>query len=112
MKNTDTLAYNVANVVYTPTMISSLLIVVHWVRFGLCLYLLALVVAYLSGVFHQWRNWPIIAKVVLMLGPAHIALSLFCASITIAYWMIIPIGVQGVLNVTAFLVLKKHDPTA
>ena len=106
MKKDANYARSVANVLYTPTLLASALILLHWVLTGLCLFSLILFTAYKTDVFEQFARWPKFAKVVLYMGAGQILLSLYCSTTTIAYWMIIPTAIQALLNIIAYFVLR------
>jgi hypothetical protein len=107
MKKITDLAGTVANLAYTPTLLAYGWIVVHYVKSGLCLYLLALAVAYKTGAFERFDRWPIISKAVLYLGAPFIVLGLYFSTVPTSYSMLVPFFVQMLLSIVAGLSLRR-----
>jgi hypothetical protein len=111
MKKIDDLPSVVANLVYTPTLLAYAWMVVHYVWAGLCLYLFALVVAYLSGAFRDFRSWPRISRVALYAGVPFTILGLYFSSQPTSYWMLLPLALQSLLSIVAGLALHSLNAT-
>jgi hypothetical protein len=111
MKKIDDIPSVVANLVYTPTLLAYAWIVVHYVWAGFCLYLIALVVAYLSGAFGAFRRWPRISKVALYVGVPFIILGLYFSLRPTSYWMLLPLALQALLSIVGGLALGSLNGT-
>jgi len=103
------LAIEIPTLLYTPTLIAYVWFVVHWVIAGAALYLIALFVTYKSGAFDRFSQWPVFPKIVLYEGAPFILFGLFLSTQPTQHWMIIPLCVQGLLSVVAWLSLRTAD---
>jgi hypothetical protein len=109
MKKLSDLSTSVANLVYTPTLVAYVWIIIHWVKSGVGLYLIARFVAYKRGAFERYESWPTISKVVLYFSGPFLILGLFFSTKAPAYSMLIPLYVNGLLSVAAGLALRRLD---
>jgi hypothetical protein len=107
MKKISDLSSAVANLVYTPTLLAYGWVLVGYVKSGVCLYLIALAVAYKSGAFDEFAIWPIISKVALYVGAPFIALGLYFSTQQTAYSMLIPLLAHTLLSIFAGLALRR-----
>jgi hypothetical protein len=103
-------ARQIADYVYTPTVGACALILVHFVWVGLGGYFFALFVAYKTATFEEFTQWPSIAKVALYSGPVQVLFALYCATQSMPdYWMMIPVSIQALLGIVAYLALRFPD---
>lgn len=109
MQKPKNLAEEIPSLVYTPTLIAYVWIVVHWVIAGVSLYLIALFVTYKSGAFDRLSQWPTVSKIVLYAGAPFIFLGLYFSTQPTRHSMIIPLFVQGLLSVVAWLALRSAN---
>jgi len=107
MKRTDDLASTIANLVYTPTLLAYIGMIVHYAIAGACVYLIALAIAYKSGAFEKFASWPMVSKVALYSGVPFIFLGLYFSTQQPAYPMLIPLTIQGFLSIIAGLSLRS-----
>jgi hypothetical protein len=103
------LAIEIPSLVYTPTLFAYVWIVVHWVIAGVALYLIAVFVTHKTGGFERMSQWPVLPKIVLYEGALFILLGLLFSFQPTKHWMIIPLGVQGVLRIIAWLSLRTAN---
>ncbi|HEY2782377.1 MAG TPA: hypothetical protein VGI90_16465 [Steroidobacteraceae bacterium] len=106
------LALEIPTLIYTPTLAAYVWIVVGWVVAGVALYLIAVFVTYKSGAFERLSQWPMLPKLVLYEGALFILFALILSTQPTQYWMIIPLGLQCVLNVIGWLSLRTVDATS
>ena len=104
-KSTD-LASTVANLAYTPTLLAYGWIIVHWPKSGVCLYLIALFVAYKSGAFHEFSRWPMVSKITVYSGTPFVVLGLYFSTMQTTYTMLIPLAVEVLLSIIGGLALR------
>jgi hypothetical protein len=83
------------------------LVVVRYVTWGVGLYLVSLVAAYKIGLFRRLGDWPDISRATLFLGAPLVGLGLYCSTLPLGYWMILPVLVYLVLSIIGSLALKR-----
>ncbi|HEY2782371.1 MAG TPA: hypothetical protein VGI90_16435 [Steroidobacteraceae bacterium] len=106
------LAVEIPTLIYTPTLVAYVWIVVGWVVAGVALYLIAVFVTYKSRAFESLSQWPMLPKLVLYEGALFILFALVLSTQPTQYWMIIPLGLQGVISVIAWVSLAVDAKSA
>ena len=94
-----------ANVVFGPTMLAYIWIAARYIVAGLILYALFLVAAYQMQLFEHVKSWPTTSKAAVFSGPLLIGVGLYYSMQPASYWMIVPVGIYGILSIIGGLAL-------
>jgi hypothetical protein len=99
----------VSNTVFNPALIAYFWIVVKFVWLGLALFTAFAIVAYKLGLFAKVREWPVVSRTALILGPILIATGIFFSTQRTNYWMIVPGVFYGAFAMVGGFSLRGID---